>query len=186
MGKQKRLEHDRMQTECFQVIAGLATDIIFEYDIKQDQILVMEKDHDLFKEPVTFDNFTFWAMDYIHAQDIFAFHNFAFDMKSGLDEIRAEFRWKVNDGQYKWFSIQGKTIFKKDGIAKYVVGKVCKQPFFEEYPFDVQKKQQDELTRLYHKAYFKNSLDLYFDIVNNGWHIYLKDICTYATLSKVS
>ena len=25
-----------------------------------------------------------------------------------------------------------------------------------------------------------------FDIVNNGWHIYLKDICTYATLSKVS
>ena len=24
------------------------------------------------------------------------------------------------------------------------------------------------------------------DIVNNGWHIYLKDICTYATLSKVS
>ena len=25
-----------------------------------------------------------------------------------------------------------------------------------------------------------------YDIVNNGWHIYLKDICTYATLSKVS
>ena len=28
--------------------------------------------------------------------------------------------------------------------------------------------------------------NLYSDIVNNGWHIYLKDICTYATLSKVS
>ena len=24
------------------------------------------------------------------------------------------------------------------------------------------------------------------DIVNNGWHIYLKDICIYAILSKVS
>lgn len=163
MGKQKRLEHDRMQTECFQVIAGLATDIIFEYDIKQDQILIMEKDHDLFKEPVTFDNFTFWAMDYIHAQDIFAFHNFAFDMKSGLDEIRAEFRWKVKDGQYKWFSIHGKTVIKKDGITKYVVGKVCKHPFFEEYPFDVQKMQQDELTRLYNKAYFRKSLDVYLE-----------------------
>ena len=24
------------------------------------------------------------------------------------------------------------------------------------------------------------------DIVNNGWHIYLKDICTYATSFKAS
>ena len=24
------------------------------------------------------------------------------------------------------------------------------------------------------------------DIVNNGWHIYLKDICTYAAFSKAS
>ena len=32
----------------------------------------------------------------------------------------------------------------------------------------------------------KSRIGKEIDIVNNGWHIYLKDICTYATLSKVS
>ena len=36
------------------------------------------------------------------------------------------------------------------------------------------------------RIYLETQIRARTDIVNNGWHIYLKDICTYATLSKVS
>ena len=163
MKRQKKLEESIIKSEYFQIITGLVSDIIFEYQIASDKMIIMEKDAELFKNPVGYKNFTFWAMDFIHEEDIYAFHNFLFDMKSGLDEITAEFRWKVQEHQYKWFSIQARTLRSEHGEPSCVVGKIDKQLLLEVPVPSYNKNQQDGLTRLLNKSYFKNSLDVYLE-----------------------
>jgi diguanylate cyclase (GGDEF)-like protein len=185
MKRQKKLEDGMMQSECFQVIAGLVTDIIFEYQIASDKMIIREKDAEIFKNPVGYENFTFWAMDYIHEEDIYAFHNFLFDMKAGLDEITAEFRWKVQEQQYKWFSIQARTLHYENGEASFVVGKIDKQLLLTIPVANYNKNQQDGLTRLLNRAYFKNSLDVYLQkYARNSGALYLIGLDDFSWINE--
>ena len=51
---------------------------------------------------------------------------------------------------------------------------------------NIYAETQEKATQIYNDVIQKLTTQYSLDIVNNGWHIYLKDICTYATLSKVS
>ncbi len=64
----------------------------------------------------------------------------------------------------------------KERYSKRELERQMDSGYFERYMLSKEKLLPEKI---------KSELNP-FDIVNNGWHIYLKDICTYATLSKAS
>ena len=135
--------------DSYRLIAGLVTDVLFEYEIKADRIMnrvcrdgVFGKCHWLDKPRVN-------LRPYIYQGDLPLFDHFMEEMENGKERVYVELRMKYQDGNFCWTVFEGKHFTTEDGTEK-IVGRIkaMEEHKGEKYGLWHNAKKRDPLTKL--------------------------------------
>ncbi len=116
-----------------EVVAGLSTDSIFEYNIAKDCMqyynrkgLIIGDD----KSNPVIEHYTERILDgafierLYHKDDAGKMVRLCEDFRTGKAEIYTEVRTQYEKGKYTWVAVEGKTITDNEGNAALVIGKI--------------------------------------------------------------
>lgn len=142
---EERLKRER---ERMDIVAGLSTDAIFEYDILEDRIQYYSKNKEFFASeygmPVI-EHYTERILNgnrgdsMIHPDDYDKFVDLCNQFRLGVDNIYCEIRKLVKPKKYLWIAVEAKSIKDENKNVSMVVGKISN---IEE------RKQREELLRI--------------------------------------
>ena len=158
-------EKERARLE---VVAGLSTDSVFEYDIQTDRMqyynrkeLVIDEERNL----PFIEHYTERILDgsivekLFHKDDVKKLTELCMDLRSGKPEIYTEVRKQYEQNKYYWVAVEGKTIPDKQGKASMVIGKISNidERIRREQELKVQT-ERDYLTGLYNSQTVKQKI----------------------------
>lgn len=153
-------ESDR---ESYRVIAGLVTDILFEYDFATGQMKNRVcRDGDFGMERVM-ENPRVNLKSKIYPGDYGMFDQFMEDISSGKERVYAELRMLRVSGEYYWTAFEGKTVFGEDKKPVRVVGRI--KVLGEQETKDgreYNRERRDPLTKVLNRASCEEILKTYF------------------------
>ncbi len=149
--------------ESYRVIAGLVTDILFEYDFATRRIrnrICREGD---FGMPRWIENPRVNLRTKIYPGDYGLFDQFMEDVCNGKERVYAELRMLRLSGEFYWTIFEGKTMYGKDGKPVRVVGRI---KVLEENDSkddrEYNRERRDSLTKVLNRASCEEILKTYF------------------------
>lgn len=139
--QQKVQEELAMSLERHQVILDQTTDIIFEWDIRQDRLMVSPNWKKKFGYKAISQDITrrISLSDHLHPQDMITFWNLQHEVMTGDVYNEAEVRISDNLGNFIWCRIRSTTQFDAQGKPIKAVGVIL--------DIDAEKKREQELLR---------------------------------------
>lgn len=154
--EQAKKEHDRLE-----IVAGLSTDSVFEYNIATDCMRYYNRKEmliDSLRNKPVVENYTARIMDgsilneLFHPDDREKLLKLCDDLHEGKPEIHAEVRKQYEQDKYTWVSVEAKTIPDKQGAPSLVIGKISNIDEKVKKELEIRKQmEQDPLTGLYNK-----------------------------------
>lgn len=154
--EQAQKAHDRLE-----VVAGLSTDSVFEYNIATDCMRYYNQKEllvDLLRNKPVIENYTARIMDgsilneLFHPDDREKLLTLCEDFRKGKPDIYTEVRKQYEEGKYTWVSVEAKTIPDKQGVPSLVIGKVSNIDEKVRKEQEIKKQvERDPLTGLYNK-----------------------------------
>lgn len=149
--------------ESYRVIAGLVTDILFEYDFAAGKMLNRVCRDGEFGQEQWVENPRAELREYIYPGDRGLFDQFLEDVESGKKRVYAELRMQPPGGMYYWTVFEGRTVRGEDGRPARVVGRIKRLE--EDAPKDdkeYNREKRDPLTKLLNRASCEELLATYF------------------------
>lgn len=164
-----------LEGERYRIAAELSKDVLFEYHIRNDEMIYNERMKDLFgistNQPDFIKNYTM-RRDIIHPDDWGIFLELCQELAEGKSIIEAEFRMKDRLGEFIWCQLMGKTIFDDDKRPIRVIGKLvnvdAQKRELEAFEF---KATRDPLTGVYNKEVTIKKIDKFISGNKNGKHM---------------
>lgn len=164
-----------LEGERYRIAAELTNDILFEYNISQDDMMLTEKYRDIFGTSPHFPNYqkdSNTRKDMIHPDDFGIYLEFCEKLSQGDSKIECQFRIKDKFGGYIWCQVMAKTIYDDHKKPIRVIGKIAN--------VDTQKRElealeykatRDPLTGVYNKEVTIKKIDKYISGNKNGMHV---------------
>ncbi|MDE6873911.1 MAG: EAL domain-containing protein [Lachnospiraceae bacterium] len=153
-------ESDR---ESYRVIAGLVTDILFEYDFSTGRIMNRVCRDGEFGVPRYIENPRVNLRAKIYPGDYGLFDQFMEDVCSGKERIYAELRMLRVSGEFYWTAFEGKTVYGADKKPVRVVGRIKILEGQETKDGrDYNRERRDPLTKVLNRASCEEILKTYF------------------------
>ncbi len=152
-----------LEGERYRIATELSKDVLLEYHIKSDLMILSEKFRELFGLDPLVQNFCgdcLQRRSIIHPDDWGIYLELCEELTEGKSIIEKEFRIKDRLGEYIWCQLMGKTIYDDDKIPVRVIGKVVN--------IDTQKRElealeykatRDPLTGVYNKEMTIKKID---------------------------
>jgi diguanylate cyclase (GGDEF)-like protein len=163
-----------LEGERYRIASELTKDILFEYDIKNDEIIFTGKFKDLFGRNPKMSSFCMkreLRRDVVHPDDWGIYLEFCNELSAGSHMIETEFRLKDRLNNFIWCQVMGKTIYDEDRIPVRVIGKYVN--------VDIQKRElealeykatRDPLTGVYNKEVTIKKIDKFISGNRTGKH----------------
>lgn len=152
----KRQEEElRLALECHQIIADQVTDIIFEWDIRQDHLNFSPNWRKRFGYEAISEMISrkIPRSRNIHREDMPAFIKIMEDTARGVPYSEAEFRIMDRNGIYKWSRIRATTQYDGEGDPVKAVGVIVDiDEEKRQKQLLIDQAQRDPLTGLYNKT----------------------------------
>lgn len=128
------------EKEKLNVIVEMSNDTLFEYDIQNDCMVFT-------KQVGGGEKQKFIALDYtrrpinnvIYYEDWDVYNQFCKELREGKRHIKAEFRNKIEDGNFHWIEIEGQTIHDFEGKPVRVIGRAN--------DIDERKQREEQLRK---------------------------------------
>lgn len=156
MTEYKKVLNDlELEKEQYDIISKMSDEIIFEYYIKNDHMVISEKYKETFNVDFSGENFikNLIKNNTIHKEDIKKFIKTIKNIKNSDGFIRDEIRIKNIFGDYNWASYQGFIINDAEDNIYKIVGKISNiDKFKKEIEELKEKSRRDPLTKVYNKA----------------------------------
>jgi len=166
-----------LEGERYRIAAELSNDVLFEYDIKMDEMRFTDKYRDLFgRNPISTQYLYTIKLrkDMIHPNDWGIYVEFNRTLTEGKDLIEAEFRIKDRMGEFVWCQIKGKTIFDDNKMPLRVVGKLVNVDLHKKEIETLEyKATRDPLTGVYNKMVTIKKIDKFISGNGNSKHVLL-------------
>lgn len=153
--RRKKQEELRLRLEQHQIIMDQTTDILFEWDIRNDTLNFSSNWRKKFGyEPIADEiSGRIPLSENIHADDMSAFVKIMKDTANGKPYSETEFRIKNSEGEYSWCRIRATAQFDDEGHAVKAVGVVLDINAEKQEKQNLLKMaQRDALTGIYNKA----------------------------------
>lgn len=164
----------RLDRERYRVAADLSNDVLFEYYIKTDQMILSDKYLELFgRSPVIFDYVKecYMRRDFIHPNDYGIYLEFCSELSAGAEMLSAECRWKDRHNNYIWCQIMGKTIYDEEDKPSRVIGKIVNVDYHKKELDSLEyKATRDPLTGVYNREMTIKKVENYINGNKNGVH----------------
>ncbi|MBO4376847.1 MAG: diguanylate cyclase, partial [Lachnospiraceae bacterium] len=130
----------RMEKKKLAYIIEMTSDTLFEYNVARDVMVLAKQENNVEVETVI-DNYTtkLTLGGNVHADDEEIVNDYVDKLRGGAREIKSTFRRKLDDGQYHWLRIEGRTIYSIEGKPDMVVGRIMN--------VDEEKHREEELTK---------------------------------------
>lgn len=151
------------ERDRFQAIVSVGVEKIFEYNIKDDIIMVSESDSGVYGKERYLCNFSTIAKNknYIPFTDWYRFDELLFACKSGMGIVENELR--VRDdilGENRWYHIKARLIFDDEGQPDKLIGTM--KDIEDEKRLEMRladEKMRDPVTKVYKKNYLIQFVD---------------------------
>lgn len=151
----KAREERRLSVERHQIILDQSTDIIFEWDIKNDDLFYSSNWEKKFgykpiKERVSED---LLLRSHVHPKDVVLLDKIIREMKQGVVYSKTEIRIAKQDGNYLWCRVRATLQTDENGAPAKVVGVIIDIDQEKRYAKMMQERaERDVLTGLYNKG----------------------------------
>lgn len=175
ISEQKRMQERLMlESERYRIASELSMDILFEYDIKEDEMLYSYKYREMYGRPVRQPSYfrnRENLHEYVHPDDWGLFLDYCNKLATGSPIIEAQFRIKNSVNVFIWCQFMGKTIYDDERNALKVIGKIVN--------IDSQKREleameyratRDPLTGVYNKEVTIKKIDMFINGNKQGLH----------------
>lgn len=166
-----------LEEERYRVAAEISNDILFEYEVHKDKMILAEKFKELYGKDPVISNFISDdknVIDIIHSEDIGCFYEFSRALTSGKEVIEAEFRMKDISGEFVWCHIRGKTLYNESKKPCRVIGKIVNIDLHKKELQTLEyKAKRDSLTGVYNKSTTKELIDHYIHKHKNTSHVFM-------------
>lgn len=155
---------DAGERERYRVIAGLVTDVLFEYDYASGKMLNRVCRDGEFGENVWLDNPRESTRPHIHPSDLPLYEHFMEELESGADRVYVELRMKQPSGDYCWTVFEGRMQYSEDGKPFRMVGRIKEMEQQDETEDDRRHnlEKRDYLTRLLNRESCGQILEAYY------------------------
>ncbi len=176
MTEQKRMEElILLEGERYRIATELSNDVLFEYHIQTDVMLLSDKFREFFGRGSQILNYSSDTIDRrssIHPDDWGIYLELCEELSSGKRMIEKEFRIKDRLGEFIWCQLMGKTIFDDDKVPVRVIGRLVN--------IDTQKRElealeykatRDPLTGVYNKEITIKKIDRFIAGNKTGMHV---------------
>jgi diguanylate cyclase (GGDEF)-like protein len=173
--EQKRMQERLMlEGERYRIASELSMDILFEYDIKEDEMLYTDKYREMFGRPARQPSYCRnreSRREYVYPDDWGIFLEYCNKLTAGCTIIEAQFRVKNSVNVFIWCQFMGRTICDENKNALKVIGKIVN--------IDSQKRQlealeykatRDPLTGVYNKEVTIKKIDKFISGNSKGLH----------------
>lgn len=166
--RKKAEEQARKERIRLDVVAGLSTDSIFEYDIEKDTMHYYNRSETfmsaVMNEPVI-EHYTEKLLDgsmsgqIVHKDDYKRVTDICRQLRTGQPDVYCEIRKQYEKGKYVWIAIEGKTVKGEDGQAATVIGKMSniEERVQREAALKVQS-ERDSLTGVYNSKVIRKMI----------------------------
>ena len=147
----------------YQVIAGLVTDILFEYDFATGQMLNCICSNGEFGESRWMKNPRARLREEIYPGDRGLFEQFMEDICSGKERVYAELRMRRVTGKFYWTVFEGRTLQGKGEQPDRVVGRIkllSEDETRDDREYNMERR--DSLTKVLNRASCEEILKTYF------------------------
>lgn len=148
-------EELRLSLERHSIIMGQTNDIIFEWDILQDELSLSDNWANQFGySPIVKEVKTrIPAASHLHPDDMPAYLNLMNAMIAGIPYQEAEFRIADAKGTYRWVHVRATAQFDLDGKPTKAVGVILNIDAQKRASAELEERAaKDALTGLYNKA----------------------------------
>lgn len=115
------------EIEQFCAIAGLVTDILFEYDFAKDRMMHRVCRDGIFGEPYYIEHPRIRLREYVHQEDRKRFDNFMQDIEDGKKYVCVSLRMRYSSDDFRRTVIEGAAFYTEEGRPVRVVGRVKEQ-----------------------------------------------------------
>jgi diguanylate cyclase (GGDEF)-like protein/PAS domain S-box-containing protein len=176
MTDQKRMQElILLEGERYRIATELSNDVLFEYHINSDTMVLSDKFKELFgynPSIVGFCGDNIRRRGSIHPDDWGIYLELCEELTVGTSIIEAEFRIKDRLGEYIWCQLMGKTIYDDDKVPVRVIGKLVN--------IDTQKRElealeykatRDPLTGVYNKEITIKKIDKFIHGNRSNMHV---------------
>lgn len=154
--KRRQAEEElRLSLEKHSIIMGQTNDIIFEWDIRQDELSLSDNWVNQFGyPPIAKDVKTrIPAASHLHPDDMPAYLNLMNAMIDGIPYREAEFRIADAKGAYRWVHVRATAQFDLDGRPFKAVGVILNIDAQKRASAELEERAaKDALTGLYNRA----------------------------------
>ncbi len=123
--KQTYLQLEKEQAKL-NIIASMSGDMLFEYDIKKDNMeYTTQRDGVLDADDSIKNGYVknIGKSGYVHPDDANILKQFCEELQMGKKHIYCELRKKYKDGRYHWVEIEGTTLYDYKGSPIKVIGR---------------------------------------------------------------
>ena len=176
MTEQKRMQElILLEGERYRIATELSKDVLFEYHIKSDVMILSEKFRELFGHNALIQCFCTDCQQRrscIHPDDWGIYLELCEELLEGKSIIETEFRIKDRLGEFIWCQLMGKTIYDDDKLPVRVIGKIVN--------IDTQKRElealeykatRDPLTGVYNKEITIKKIDKFITGNKTSMHM---------------
>lgn len=161
--RRQQLEAERNRLKS---LVSVGINRVFEYDLNNDvMMLARSKDGDYGDERYI-ENFSenAKAFRYILYADWDRFNGFLDDCKLGTNVIEREMRLRDRNGDYKWYSVKGRTMFGTGHRPETVIGYMENIDEVKRMELrQADENKRDALTKLYRFDYAKELIENFID-----------------------
>lgn len=164
-----------LEGERYRIATELSQDVLFEYNIDKDEMILTDKFKEIFGLYPLIPDFHKSKESrrlQIHPDDWGIYLEFSEELRLGKNIIEIEFRIKNHVGEYIWCQLMGKTIYDDDKKPIRVIGKLVN--------IDAQKRElealeykatRDPLTGIYNKEVTIKKIDKFISGNANKIHM---------------
>lgn len=171
--KHTQQEFEKEQ-EKLRTIVNMFSDMIFEYDIKQDYMQYTNMEKDVAFSLETTENYIQHLQNIIKVEDSSDGQRLVDAMRSGEESFNLEVQRIGKDGNYHWVLVTGKTIYDSEHNPERVIGRIENIDERKKKEKELRDKtERDSLTGLYNHKTAKDMIAERMKNVKEGESAYL-------------
>lgn len=128
------------EKEKLNVIVEMSNDTLFEYDMQNDCMVFTKQVGGGEKKKFIASDYTRRPINnVIYYEDWDVYNQFCKELREGKRHIKAEFRNKIEDGNFHWIEVEGQTIHDFEGKPVRVIGRAN--------DIDERKQREEQLRK---------------------------------------
>lgn len=158
-------ENQRMALEGQKIILNQTDDIIFEWNVIEDSVILSPNWHEKFGYTPHYLGYTKpKSLSHIHPNDRVMLAELMTEAKNGATFLNNEFRIQTAEGQYLWCRMRGASQYDTMGNPYKVVGVITDIDKEKRMIDDLRRRAEcDALTGLYNHAETEQQIRLYLE-----------------------